>query len=186
MREGARKGDLIPIGNEPEMEKLLMNAPAADEDGARQRGDPAARPDERLISLRKGTNRRKFAGVALSSQQCRSEAFAAGVLVGNAARLCLSRSENSGWSRLLSGQNERSCTENRGCERYDSGVHHCLPRLELITQGCITHAAEPLWDRLAMLASPEHTRREAMKRPGARRPMRSPMDRPISLRTERI
>jgi hypothetical protein len=68
---------------------------------------------------------------------CWSVAFAAGVLVGNAARLCLSRSENSGWSRLLSSQNERYCTKNRRCEHYESVVHRCLPRLELITQGAL-------------------------------------------------
>ena len=56
-------------------------SPAVDEDFACQRSDKAPRSDEFLIGSGQGTDWRKFALVALPSQQCVRVAFSAGALV---------------------------------------------------------------------------------------------------------
>jgi len=64
-------------------------------------GRQSPRSDEFLVGTGQGTDWRKFTRFALSSKQCGSVAFAAGVLKCRAARLGLSRSEETGWSEWL-------------------------------------------------------------------------------------
>src|SRR5207302_217569 len=91
-----------------------FGSPAVEEYATCQGRDEAARSDEFPVIGGKGTERRELVRVTLSPGQGRRVAFAACVLIGDPARLGLSRGEDAGGSRLLAGQNGELKAEKEG------------------------------------------------------------------------
>src|SRR5207248_3152321 len=88
--------------------RRCLASPAFEKDFASERRHETPRSDEFLIRRRQKTDWGKLAFVAVSSQQGGSVALPTGSLVGRAAGLSLSGSEDSRLIGLLAGQDEKS------------------------------------------------------------------------------